>query len=131
MVRPIQAGKSRPERNSSGAGVFIVGIVAMIGPMVRDLGQPAPALIGGVPRHQSGIERVDLGLELHKLFALEREQIAGERRQHLVSGDPFEQRNHMRHPLGSGQPNSAAWPQPQCRGRSLVYIRQELSHRLQ
>ena len=32
-VRPIQAANRRPDRNASGAGVFMAGIVAPIGPM--------------------------------------------------------------------------------------------------
>src|SRR3954454_20406984 len=58
--------------------------------------QALAALIGAVPGQELDLDSRDLGLHLLVLGRVQREQLAGQRRQGLVGLDAQEQRRHVR-----------------------------------
>src|SRR3954453_9449157 len=89
-VSPIQAANCRPDRNASGAGVFLVSNVAPIGPTP---GICARRWLRSSARCQA---RSLTSTPLLVLGRVQREQLAGQRRQGLVGLDAQEQRRYVR-----------------------------------
>jgi hypothetical protein len=90
-VKPIQAANCRPERNSSGAGVFLHHQQCRADRTdAGDLSETSAAFIGPVPSHESGIDVVDLRLQLLVFLGLNREQLSSQGWQALVSLDAHE-----------------------------------------
>src|SRR5713101_5173540 len=63
-VKPIQAANWRPDRNSSGSGVFIVSNTAPIGPTPGILASRRLHSSAAMPSDEPGIDLVDLRLQL-------------------------------------------------------------------
>jgi len=95
-----QAANCRPDRNISGAGVFIINSAAPI----DDAGILARRRLHSsalVPGHELGVDFSDLRLQLRIFFSLGREQLASQDGHALISLNAIEQRIDVRHPLAA------------------------------
>ena len=105
-VKPIQAANCRPDRNISGAGVFIVKQRRADRTDAGNLGETSAAFVGLVPGHELGVDFSDLRLQLRIFFSLGREQLASQDGQALISLDAIEQRDQVSHSLGGAKAGS-------------------------
>ncbi len=102
-VKPIQAANSRPARNSSGAGVFIISRTAPIGPTLGILSETSAAFVGLMPGHELGVDFVNLRLQPRIFCSLGREQLPSKGGHALISLNTLEQRNQVSLTLGGGE----------------------------